>query len=76
MIKALIWGVILALLSSVWWVPALFPQINAGVLLANLGASWLAAVWLWHAVYAINLGLFYNPLPYEESAGSASSEDA
>jgi len=73
--KAVIWGLILATLSAVWWIN-LFPNLagpgqSAGIFMTNLGADWwkwLVAVYLWHIVYGINLGLFYNP---EESPATA-----
>ena len=66
--KALIWGLILATLSAVWWIN-LFPNLagpgtNAGIFMTNLGPDswkWLVAVYLWHIVYGLNLGLFYQP---------------
>ena len=66
--KAIIWGLILATLSAVWWIN-LFPNLagpgtNAGIFMTNLGADWwkwLLAVYLWHVVYGLNLGLFYQP---------------
>jgi hypothetical protein len=67
-IKAFIWGLILATLSAVWWIN-LFPNLagpntSAGIFMTNLGADWwkwLVAVYLWHLVYAFNLGSFYQP---------------
>jgi hypothetical protein len=66
--KAIIWGLILATLSAVWWIN-LFPNLagpgtNAGIFMTNLGPDswkWLVAVYLWHIVYGLNLGLFYQP---------------
>ena len=68
--KAIIWGLILATLSSVWWIN-LFPNlagagVNAGIFMSHLGADqlkWLIAVYLWHIVYGFHLGAFYQPLP-------------
>ena len=73
--KAVIWGLVLATLSAVWWIN-LFPNLagpgtSAGIFMVNLGADWwklLAAVYLWHIVYGINLGLFFNPAPAAEMA--------
>lgn len=67
-IKAIIWGLILATLSAVWWIN-LFPNLagpgqSAGFFMTNLGPDWwkwLIAVYLWHLVYALNLGAFYQP---------------
>jgi hypothetical protein len=63
--KAFIWGLILATLSAVWWIN-LFPNlagpgISAGIFMTNLPIGWLVAVYLWHLVYAFNLGAFYQP---------------
>jgi hypothetical protein len=70
-IKAFVWGLILATLSAVWWInlfPNLFgPNTNAGIFFTNVPAAagewwkWLLAVYLWHLVYAFNLGAFYQP---------------
>ncbi len=68
MIKAFIWSGILALLSALWWVPANFPAFNPGFLSLNLGVKTTIGIFLWHAVYAVHLGAFYNPLPDEEKA--------
>ena len=63
--KALIWGLILATLSVTWWIN-LFPNLagagkSAGLFMTNLPVSWLIAVYLWHLVYAFNLGAFFQP---------------
>jgi hypothetical protein len=39
--------------------------------MSNLGADswkWALAVYLWHVVYGINLGLFYQPKETPETA--------
>jgi hypothetical protein len=67
-VKAAIWGLILATLSAVWWIN-LFgnlagPGKSAGIFMVNLGSDWwkwLIAVYLWHLVYAFNLGAFFQP---------------
>ena len=66
--KAIIWGLILGTISSVWWIN-LFPNLagpgtSAGIFMTNLGADWwkwLFAVYLWHVVYGFTLGAFYQP---------------
>jgi hypothetical protein len=76
--KAVIWGLALATLSAVWWIN-LFPNLagpgtSAGIFMVNLGADWwkwLVAVYLWHIVYGINLGLFFNPAPSPAMAEAA-----
>lgn len=75
-VKAVIWGLILATLSAVWWIN-LFPNLagpdtSAGIFFANMGDDWwkwLLAVYLWHAVYGFTLGSFFNPA--DEAGGSA-----
>jgi hypothetical protein len=67
-VKAIIWGLILATLSAVWWIN-LFPNLagpgtSAGIFLSNFGSEaprWVFAIYLWHIVYGLNLGLFYQP---------------
>lgn len=68
--KALVWGLILALLSALWWVPVLFPAFNLGVFAMGTPDGWKLpfAIFLYHAVYAVHLGAFYNPLPKDASA--------
>lgn len=66
--KAIIWGLLLATLSAVWWIN-LFPNlagpgVNAGLFFSNFGPDqlkWLLAVYLWHIVYGFHLGAFYQP---------------
>jgi hypothetical protein len=80
--KAIIWGLILGTLSSVWWIN-LFPNlagpgVNAGFFFSNFGPnqlSWLAAVYLWHIVYGFNLGLFYNPKDLPETKEATETKD-
>jgi hypothetical protein len=67
-VKAVIWGLVLAVLSAAWWIN-LFPNLAgagtpAGFFFSNFGPdqmTWLAALFLWHVVWGFNLGLFYNP---------------
>ena len=77
-LKAIIWGLFLATLSSVWWIN-LFPNlggpgVSAGLFFSNLGDSqlkYLVAVYLWHLVYAVHLGAFYNPAEPAKAAAAA-----
>lgn len=68
--KALVWGLILALLSASWWVPVLFPAFNLGVFATGTPDGWRLplAIFVYHAVYAVHLGAFYNPLPKDATA--------
>jgi len=61
--KALIWGEFLALVSALWWTPFNFPEFNPGFLALNLGWKTTVGIFIWHAVYGVHLGAFYNPLP-------------
>lgn len=71
-IKALIFGAILATLSAIWWVPQLFNQVfqtdlgwfsqNVGELLGTEAWKPIVGIYLWHVIYGLNLGLIYNPL--------------
>jgi hypothetical protein len=83
--KAVIWGLVLATLSALWWIN-LFPNlagagVNAGLFFSNFGPdqlTWIAALYLWHIVWGINLGLFYNPkdLPETADATTAATSEA
>ena len=64
--KAMVYGFVLATLSALWWVPQLFPAFNPGFFSWNLGWRAVFGIYLWHAIYAVNLGAFYSPLPRSE----------
>jgi len=70
MSKALLWGAILATISALWWVPELFPEFDLGFFSWNFDDGFLGvvAIYLWHGIYAVNLGLFYNPMSEAELA--------
>jgi len=61
MIKAIIFGLVLATISALWWVPQLFPAIHAGFFSHNLGWKVVFGIYLWHLIWAVNLGAIYNP---------------
>lgn len=61
LIKALVWALVLALVSAIWWTPSLFPAFNPGFLVLNLGIKTTIGVFLWHLVYGVHLGALYNP---------------
>lgn len=74
-IKAVLWGFVLATLSAVWWIN-LFPNLAgpdtpAGIFFSNFGPNqvpFIVAVYLWHFIWGLNLGIFYNPAPTEAGA--------
>jgi hypothetical protein len=59
--KALIWGGILATLSALLWVPRDFPEFHPGFFTNNLGWKTVLGIYIWHAVYGLNLGAFFSP---------------
>jgi hypothetical protein len=73
--KALIFAMVLATISAIWWVPQLFNSVfgyDFGWFSQNLGkflqvSAWKAVfgIYLWHIIYGLNLGLIYNPRPAE-----------
>jgi hypothetical protein len=66
--KALIWGVVLATLSALLWVPRNFPALHPGFFAHNLGAKTVLGIYIWHLVYGLNLGALYSPPPEPEGA--------
>jgi hypothetical protein len=79
-VKGVIWGLILATLSAVWWIN-LFPNLagpgtSAGLFLVNVKDGvhqpwmWLLAVYLWHFVYGFTLGSIFNPAPAKAEASA------
>ena len=69
-LKAVIWGFILATLSAVWWVPALFSGLERGIFFSNFGPNqipYIIALYLWHFIYGFNLGVLFNPAPAAEA---------
>ncbi len=60
LIKGLVWGWTLWLISSSVWMPLLF---GSGFLFGTWGYANLAYNFVWHSVYGLFLGTLYNPLP-------------
>ena len=61
LVKALIWGEVLAFLSALIWVPRLFPQFDPGFFTLNFEWKTTVGIFLWHAIWGLTLGAFYNP---------------
>ncbi len=62
--KGLFFGTVLAIISCGFMVPLVyFPQFHPGFFSLNLGWKVILAIFLWHWVYGLFLGLIYNPLP-------------
>jgi len=61
-LKGLFFGTILATISVVFMIPRVyFPAAHVGFFSHNLGWKLILAVYLWHWVYGMNLGMIYNP---------------
>ncbi len=61
-LKGLLFGTILATISVVFMIPRVyFPDAHVGFFSHNLGWKLILAVYLWHWVYGMNLGMIYNP---------------
>ena len=61
--KGVLWGLVLATLSALLWVPRNFPEFHPGFFTNNLGWKTVIGIYVWHLVYGTTLGAFYNPLP-------------
>jgi hypothetical protein len=62
-LKGLLFGTILATISCAFMIPRVyFPQGHVGFFGHHLGWKVILAVYVWHWVYGLNLGLIYNPL--------------
>ena len=71
LLKALLYGTVLALISAAWWVPAVYVPHHAGFLSTSLGWKLTFGIFLWHWIYGYFLGTVYCPAsvvaPAEES---------
>lgn len=61
--KAMIFALVLATISAGFLVPYVyFPHFGVGFFTNNLGWKEVFAIYLWHIVFGVNLGLMYNPV--------------
>ena len=61
-LKGLFFGTILATISCAFMIPRVyFPAADVGFFSHNLGWQLLLAVFVWHWVYGLHLGMIYNP---------------
>jgi len=61
-LKGLLFGTILATISCAFMIPRVyFPAADVGFFSHNLGWQLLLAVFVWHWVYGLHLGMIYNP---------------
>ena len=59
--KGLLLGTALAVISCIWMIPEVYAVPHAGFFSLNLGWKLVLAVFIWHWVYGMNVGLLYNP---------------
>lgn len=65
--KALVFSAVLATISAAFLVPYVYyPHFGVGFFTNNLGWKEVFAIYLWHLVYGVNLGIMYNPLPLDD----------
>ncbi len=63
LLKALLYGTVLAVISAAWWLPAVYIPHHAGFLSTSLGWKLTFGVFLWHWIYGYFLGTVYCPAP-------------
>ncbi len=72
--KAMLMGTGLALISVLFMIPRVYyPQYHPGFFSLHLGWKLVLAVFVWHWVWGLNLGLIFNPAP---PAGSLQESDS
>jgi hypothetical protein len=63
-IKGILYGSVLAIISAAWFVPYVaFPHAGAGVFSSGYGWKLVFGIFLWHWIYGYFLGSVYCPLP-------------
>ena len=67
LIKAFLYGTVLAVISAAWWLPAVYIPHHAGFLSTSLGWKLTFGVFLWHWIYGYFLGTVYCPSPQDET---------
>jgi hypothetical protein len=63
LLKALLYGTVLAVISAAWWLPAVYIPHHAGFLSTSLGWKLTFGIFLWHWIYGYFLGTVYCPAP-------------
>jgi hypothetical protein len=72
-LKGLLFGTVLATISCVFMIPRVyFPHGNVGFFSHNLGWKLILAVYLWHWVFGLHLGVVFNPRAEDARATSRS----
>jgi hypothetical protein len=69
-LKGLLFGTILATISCIFVIPRVyFPHGHVGFFSHNLGWKLILAVYLWHWIFGLHLGVVFNP--QDEDAAAA-----
>ena len=69
MARGIFFGMVLATLSAGFLVPYVYyPHLGAGIFGSGFGWKVVFAIYLWHFVFGVNLGMLYNPLRADDPA--------
>jgi hypothetical protein len=73
-IKAILYGSVLAIISAAWFVPYVaYPHSGAGIFSSGFGWKLVFGIFLWHWIYGYFLGSVYCPLPRQPVVPEARS---
>ncbi|MFF1819788.1 hypothetical protein ACFVWG_20980 [Kribbella sp. NPDC058245] len=62
LLKGVLFGLLLATISAAFMAPRVYyPDLHIGFFSHRLGWQTVFAIYLWHVVYGLHLGLIYNP---------------
>lgn len=69
MARGILFAMVLATLSAGFLVPYVYyPHLGAGIFGSGFGWKVVFAIYIWHLVFGVNLGMLYNPLPADDEA--------
>jgi hypothetical protein len=51
-------GLVLSIVTCVWWIPGNFPEFHVGFFSGNLGSKIIIGTFIWHVAFFINLTSF------------------
>jgi hypothetical protein len=67
MARGIFFGMVLATLSAGFLVPYVYyPHSGFGIFSSGFGWKVTFAIYLWHLVFGVNLGMLYNPLKADD----------
>jgi hypothetical protein len=62
LVKGVLFGLLLATISAAFMAPRVYyPELHIGFFSHRLGWLTVLAIYLWHVVFGLHLGLIYNP---------------